>query len=409
MAEFIGRLIGTALGAGIFLVPAYLFGGTVGVLVISALTITGSLSSGGEAIFGAPVESGEAVLWGFVIVLILAVPGAFAKYVVLEKRLPLLVTAAIGVASWVVAIVSCQFLFPGAEFFGVLVSNTFAALTFATLQDGFSHHRFWRDRDTSARGEANLDETPVVKTSAGNNEGRISAADHQPDWAVSNSAQQRGRSSDSAVQDRWHYAFEQASKGPVSKEELSNLLSSGIVKSDTLVWKPGLQQWTPLVMTEEFGVSESPLSSIPRQDEPEFGFAGFWKRLAAFLIDQIVLLVPAAMVGYSVGLWYVHSWEAPDKDTARLIGNLVGLVLGWLYYSALESSPVQATLGKIALGIKVVDKSSSRLTFGRASGRHLAKILSALTLGVGFMMAGWTKRKQALHDLAANCFVVNSR
>jgi uncharacterized RDD family membrane protein YckC len=78
----------------------------------------------------------------------------------------------------------------------------------------------------------------------------------------------------------------------------------------------------------------------------------------------------------------------------------------YLYYAFMESSANQATVGKIALGLKVTDEEGNRISFGRALGRTVAKILSALILFMGFVMAGFTDRKQALHDTIAHTLVV---
>ena len=72
----------------------------------------------------------------------------------------------------------------------------------------------------------------------------------------------------------------------------------------------------------------------------------------------------------------------------------------------MESSPKQATVGKLACGLVVTDLSGQRLTFGKASGRYFAMIPSALILGIGFLMCLWTERKQCLHDIMAGCLVV---
>jgi uncharacterized RDD family membrane protein YckC len=82
------------------------------------------------------------------------------------------------------------------------------------------------------------------------------------------------------------------------------------------------------------------------------------------------------------------------------------LVLDWLYYTLLESSVWQGTLGKKALGLEVTDLGGRRVSFGRATGRFFARIISGLTLGIGFIMAGFTERKQALHDIIAGCLVI---
>jgi uncharacterized RDD family membrane protein YckC len=87
------------------------------------------------------------------------------------------------------------------------------------------------------------------------------------------------------------------------------------------------------------------------------------------------------------------------------LDNVITVVL-FLYWILMEASRYQASFGKLAMGMKVVDIDGNRLTLPLAAGRNLLKILSALTLFIGFMMAGWTKRKQALHDKIVNCYVV---
>jgi hypothetical protein len=82
-------------------------------------------------------------------------------------------------------------------------------------------------------------------------------------------------------------------------------------------------------------------------------------------------------------------------------------MLYWLYFALMESSANQATFGKMALGIKVTDLQGNSISFGKASGRYFAKLVSACTLGVGYVMAGFTKRRQALHDMMVGCLVTN--
>jgi uncharacterized RDD family membrane protein YckC len=108
-------------------------------------------------------------------------------------------------------------------------------------------------------------------------------------------------------------------------------------------------------------------------------YAGFWRRFVAVIIDGLILTVPNLILSF---------------------------VIGWLYYAFFESSRLQATPGKMALGIVVTDTEGQRITFLRASGRQFGKIISAFILYIGFMMAGWTRKKQALHDLLAECLVV---
>ncbi|MGC4090180.1 MAG: RDD family protein [Polyangiaceae bacterium] len=86
-----------------------------------------------------------------------------------------------------------------------------------------------------------------------------------------------------------------------------------------------------------------------------------------------------------------------------------GWSASWLYFAIMESSPRQATVGKLALGLAVTDENGRRIGFGRATGRYFAKIISSIILLIGFMMVGWTARKQGLHDLIAGTLVYKSR
>ena len=86
--------------------------------------------------------------------------------------------------------------------------------------------------------------------------------------------------------------------------------------------------------------------------------------------------------------------------------SLFSIVTGWLYYALFESSKHGGTLGKMAIGLKVTTPEGQRITFGRASGRYFAKIVSNMTIYIGYIMAGFTEKKQALHDILANCIVV---
>ena len=136
-------------------------------------------------------------------------------------------------------------------------------------------------------------------------------------------------------------------------------------------------------------------------------YAGFWKRLAAFMLDYIIVVVVAAMAGGVIGAFYGISAGAPTDDAASGLGAIAGVLVWWLYYALMESSSRQATLGKLALGIRVVDLQGNAVSFGRATARNLAKFLSGMIMMIGYLMAGFTSRKQALHDIVAGCLVVN--
>lgn len=154
-------------------------------------------------------------------------------------------------------------------------------------------------------------------------------------------------------------------------------------------------------------------------------YAGFWKRFAAYLIDSIILGVASwiiilpilGLIGFGASSMDMSDPAMMDEEaaagfTAAIVGASMVLWLfigaaAWLYFALMESSSKQATLGKMALGIIVTDMNGNKLTFGRASGRYFGKILSGMIFMIGYIMAAFTERKQALHDMIAGCLVVN--
>jgi uncharacterized RDD family membrane protein YckC len=85
---------------------------------------------------------------------------------------------------------------------------------------------------------------------------------------------------------------------------------------------------------------------------------------------------------------------------------MIAAIGQWLYFALFESGGMQATPGKRALGLKVVDETAARISIGRATGRYFGKIISGAILYIGFLLAAWSERKQALHDMMAGTFVV---
>jgi len=147
---------------------------------------------------------------------------------------------------------------------------------------------------------------------------------------------------------------------------------------------------------------------------PTAPYAGFWLRFVAFIIDVIVGNILAFMVGLiggvALGVYIGASGMNQEEGAAMLqrlmiLFQLAGALTMWLYFAIMESSPWRATLGKKALGLYVTDIEGRRIGFLRAMGRYLAKCFSAILLCIGFMMAGWTQRKQALHDMMASTLV----
>jgi uncharacterized RDD family membrane protein YckC len=141
-------------------------------------------------------------------------------------------------------------------------------------------------------------------------------------------------------------------------------------------------------------------------------YAGFWLRGVAYLIDVVLL----TMIGGAAILmpllargaipadkpWFLFTEQTRQVLAIQLLFNM----LSWLYFASFESSAWQATPGKRMLGLVVTDLAGRRITFLRASGRFFGKFISQLLLFFGFVMAGITPRKQALHDILASCLVV---
>lgn len=156
-------------------------------------------------------------------------------------------------------------------------------------------------------------------------------------------------------------------------------------------------------------------------------YAGFWWRFLAYIIDDIllsfvnfILMIPLwAILGFSI--FSLSTWQDFEMYEDELAWTLLGplfalvffssalsIVVTWLYFALMESSKTQATLGKMALGIKVTDMEGNRITFARATGRYFGKIISGMILMIGYIMAGLTEKKQALHDIMASCLVVKT-
>ncbi|WP_444995929.1 RDD family protein [Aliikangiella sp. IMCC44359] len=146
-----------------------------------------------------------------------------------------------------------------------------------------------------------------------------------------------------------------------------------------------------------------------------FIYAGFWKRFIAYIVDVIIIYI---IIGVLAAVLF-GSFFGDTNNSQSMINNPAALfssaaliyfgvyLLWWLYYAIQESSSAQATLGKRLLGIKVTDIQGNQLTFGHAAGRQLAGVVSQFTMLIGYLMAAFTGRKQALHDMIASTVVVN--
>lgn len=144
-------------------------------------------------------------------------------------------------------------------------------------------------------------------------------------------------------------------------------------------------------------------------------YAAFWKRLTALVIDLIIMFIVFIILGsFIVDVLIMPSLHFEiEGGTTRIIMRdvlrfTIFIVFSWLYYSLMESSHYQGTLGKILLRIRVTDLNGDRLSLGRSTGRFLARIVSILTpFYIGFVAAAFTAKRQALHDIISKCLVID--
>lgn len=135
-------------------------------------------------------------------------------------------------------------------------------------------------------------------------------------------------------------------------------------------------------------------------------YGGFWIRFVAYVIDAILLSLVFWAVAAVVG---VNPMDIENASGFNPMLNLTSLVVGWLYFALMESSERGATVGKMAMGLRVVTNDGQRLSFPNATGRYFAKIVSAVILCIGFIMIAFTDRKRGLHDMIASTLVIRVR
>jgi uncharacterized RDD family membrane protein YckC len=157
-------------------------------------------------------------------------------------------------------------------------------------------------------------------------------------------------------------------------------------------------------------------------------YGGFWIRFVASLVDGLVVSIPTCIlflviIGITGGATAAHFHaifngdpDAASQKIVEILPALIGIIvwfillsfaIQWLYYAMMESSEWQATVGKKILHLQVTDMFGNRLTFGRATGRYFGKVVNQfIPLAIGFIIAGFTEKKQALHDFIAGTVVV---
>ena len=146
-------------------------------------------------------------------------------------------------------------------------------------------------------------------------------------------------------------------------------------------------------------------------------YGGFWIRVLALLIDSVIISlvsVPITLLAAGAGILSIVGMgdnPEPARVLAVVFSYLIIFVpltiaIGWFYEALSTSGSWQATLGKLAVGLKVTDMAGNRISFGRATGRHFARIISGMIMNIGYIMVAFTDRKQGLHDMIAGTLVM---
>lgn len=249
---------------------------------------------------------------------------------------------------------------------------------------------------------------------------------------------------------QWYYSdYERSRHGPVGAADMSTLHDGGQLAPETLVWREGLAQWQPWrsLVHEVVAAPARADFATARADAPADAaanpyaaaeprspyappqapvqraadvyldghvvYAGFWKRVAAYFIDAVIVGILGSMIGVAIGgvmgaaMGLGGASGAGTLVAIQLVAQLVSLLLTACYYGWFYASMQQATPGKMAIGIKVVRSDGQGCGFWRGFGRYFAMILSGLALCIGFLMAAFTERRQALHDMICDTVVVD--
>ena len=121
-------------------------------------------------------------------------------------------------------------------------------------------------------------------------------------------------------------------------------------------------------------------------------YGGFWIRVLAYLVDSVVVFSAVIVLAFVAAFL---------GDIGKALIPLICLLTPLIYWGLMQASARQATFGKALLGMKVTDTSGNRISLLRSLGRELAKWVSGIPLGLGYVMVAFTGRKQALHDMVA--------
>jgi uncharacterized RDD family membrane protein YckC len=248
----------------------------------------------------------------------------------------------------------------------------------------------------------------------------------------------------------WYYIINGASHGPVAETEIHNLREQNVVALDTPVWTDGMAEWVSFGQSALSGAGSAAVAPVLTHTCAECGkafpaeemlqyenawvcaackpvffqrikegvaakgslkFASIGGRFLAVLIDGLIIgltmgifvLVPFLMVA----TWVVSPGKTLDQE-----GWFIAIIMIVVYglpplYEIVMIGKYGATLGKMAMRIRVIRPDGARVSFARSTGRYFAKVLSGMILYIGYLMAFWDEEKCALHDRICQTRVIS--
>lgn len=244
----------------------------------------------------------------------------------------------------------------------------------------------------------------------------------------------------------WYYALNGQQKGPVSEQEIMQLVSSGTISAGTLIWRDGLADWQPVSQALPAALDTAPAHvpqiggfAVPAAQKDLYvqqlregvnpslpgsmEYAGFWIRVGAKIIDSLIFVLGLVFVLFVLGMIMQFSGmqvipEDPKGNPSAPppIGFFILVAVyvfaaffGQPIYNSVFVAKAGATPGKSACGLKVVNEDGSKVTAGRAWGRGFAEMITGMTVLVGYIIVGFDDHKRALHDHICSTRVIKNR
>jgi len=230
----------------------------------------------------------------------------------------------------------------------------------------------------------------------------------------------------------WYYALNGQQMGPISDMEFTTLVREGTITGSTLVWQEGMEKWEPLQIARAdlLENASSPVIAGMAVDEQNkdllvqqlregatavlgttitgtgLRYAGFWIRFAAKLIDYVLLWVLTTIAGFLLGIGAFSLSGATGDDPAAAMAfavmNIVlslGMYVFFALYNGIMVVKWGGSLGKLAVGLRVVTEEGQKLTSGRSIGRGFADIISIMVCSLPYLMVAFDDpQRRALHD-----------